>query len=213
MAHCVRRLAGSHLGSLVRGSVHRSPGQLGQAGKLRAEAEPQTHQDISETARDRCRLITTGSMDPLSIAASVAGLATGCVKIVATLYTWIDDTIAVDDNVASLCEEIKALTRVLESISSASTSVPRPVMAEIDPDGSLWAVVEATLGDINNTLAKLSQLLQEVQKSSSVFIRGFLKKPTKQIKFGLRSKEIATYKDRVQSYNTALASTLQMINV
>jgi hypothetical protein len=152
-------------------------------------------------------------MDPLSIAASAAGLATGCTKIVATLYSWIDDTIAVDENVAGLCDEIKALGRVLESISSASTSAPRPVMAEIDPDGSLWAVVKATLGDINNTLAKLSQLLNEVQKSSGVFSRGFLRKPTKQIKFGFRSKEIATYKDRVQSYNTAMTSALQMVNV
>jgi hypothetical protein len=152
-------------------------------------------------------------MDPLSIAASAAGLATGCIKIVATLYTWIDDTIAVDENVAGLCDEVKALGRVLESISSASTSAPRPVMAEIDPDGGLWAVVQATLGDINDTLAKLSQILNEVEQSSGIFSRGFLKKPAKQIKFGFRSKEIATYKDRVQSYNTAMTSALQMINV
>ncbi|KAK3293689.1 uncharacterized protein B0H64DRAFT_218475 [Chaetomium fimeti] len=152
-------------------------------------------------------------MDPLSIAASAAGLATGCTKIVSTLYTWIDDTISVDENVAGLCDEIKALGRVLASISSASSLAPRPVMVEIDPDGNLWAVVEATLGDINNTLAKLSQLLDEVQKSSRVFSRGFLRKPTKQIKFGFRSKEITTYKDRVQSYNTAVTSALQMINV
>ena len=159
------------------------------------------------------RRLRPDDMDPLSIAASAAGLATGCTKVVATLYTWIDDTIAVDENVASLCDEIKALGRVLESISGASTSAPRPVMAEIDPDGSLWAVVKATLGDINNTLTRISQLLNEVQNGSGVFSRGFLRKPTKQIKFGLRSKEIATYKDRVQSYNTAMTSALQMINV
>jgi hypothetical protein len=152
-------------------------------------------------------------MDPLSIAASAAGLATGCTKIVATFYTWIDDTISVDENIAGLCDEIKTLGRVLNSISSASTSVPRPVLAEIDPDGGLCAIVEATLGDINDILGKLSQLLDEVQSSSSVFSRGFLRKPAKQIKFGFRSKEIATYKDRVQSYNTAMTSALQMINV
>jgi hypothetical protein len=152
-------------------------------------------------------------MDPLSIAAGAAGLATGCTKVVATLYTWIDDTVAVDENVAGLCDEIRALGRVLESISSASASAPRPVVAEIDPDGSLWAAVKATLGDIEITLAKLSQLLSEVQKSSGVFSRGFLRKPTKQMKFGFRSKEIATYKDRVHSYNTAMTSALQMINV
>lgn len=152
-------------------------------------------------------------MDPLSIAASAAGLATGCTRIVATLYTWIDDTISVDENVAGLSDEIKALGRVLDSISSASALAPRPVLAEIDPDGNLWAVVTATLGDISNTLGKLSQLLGEVEKSSRVFSRGFLRKPTKQIRFGLRSKEFVTCKDRVQSYNTAMTSALQMINV
>ncbi|KAK0742931.1 hypothetical protein B0T18DRAFT_391809 [Schizothecium vesticola] len=129
-------------------------------------------------------------------------------------FMWkVDDTIAVDENVAGLCDEIKALGRVLESISSASTSAPRPVLAEIDPDGSLWAVVIATLGGIDNTLAKLSQLPKEVKKSDGAFSRGFLRKPTKQIKFGFRSKDIATCKDRVQSYNTAMTSALQMINV
>lgn len=152
-------------------------------------------------------------MDPLSIAASAAGLATGCTQIVTTLYTWIDDTIAVDENVAGLCNEVKALGRVLESISNASTSALRPVMAEIDPDGSLWAVVMATLGDIDNTLTKLDQILNDVQKSSGVFSRSFLRRPTKQIKFSFRSKEIAMHKDRVQSYNTAMTSALQMINV
>lgn len=152
-------------------------------------------------------------MDPLSIAASAAGLATGCTKIVATLYTWIDDTISVDENVAGLSDEIRALGRVLDSVSSASASAPGPVLAEIDPDGSLWAVVKATLSDINNTLRKLNQLLSEVENNSRVFSRSFLRKPTKQIKFGFRSKEIATYKNRAQSYNAAMTSALQMINM
>ena len=152
-------------------------------------------------------------MDPLSIAASAAGLATGCTKIVGTLYTWIDDTVAVDENVAGLCDEVAALGRVLNSISNASISAPRVVIVEIDPDEGLWIAVKTTLDDINSTLSKLSQLLAEVQKGSGVFSRGFLRKPTKQIKFSMRSKDIAVYRDRVKSYSTAMTSALQMINV
>jgi len=152
-------------------------------------------------------------MDPLSIAAGAAGLATGCAKIATTLYTFIDDTLEVDENVAGIYEEVRALGRILDSVSNASLSAPRVVVAEIDPDESLWITVKATLGDIKNTLDKLDQLVAKVQSSSGVFSRGFLRKPTKQIKFAMRLKDITIYKDRIKSYNTAMTSALQMINV
>ncbi|KAH7009814.1 hypothetical protein EDB80DRAFT_414451 [Ilyonectria destructans] len=153
-------------------------------------------------------------MDPLSIAASAAGLASGCAGIIGTLYTWIDDTIDVDENVSGLVEEVTALSRVLESVSNASIKARKVVVAEIDPDGNLWISVRDTLGDISSTLDKLKLLLADVQKSStSVFSRGFLRKPTKQIRFSLRLKDINNFKERIKSYNTAMASALQMINV
>lgn len=43
--------------------------------------------------------------------------------------------------------------------------------------------------------------------------RGFLRRPTKQIKFGLKTKDIAVYQQRVQSYNGAMQSALHMINL
>lgn len=152
-------------------------------------------------------------MDPLSIAAGAAGLATGCGTIVKTLYTWIDDTASVDVNVAGLCDEVTALARVLDSVSNASISAPHVAMPEIDPDGCLWITVKATLGDINSTLDKLNLLLAGVQKTSSVFSRGFLRKPSKQTKLTMRLKDITQYKDRIKAYNTAMTSALQMINV
>ena len=151
-------------------------------------------------------------MDPLSIAATAAGLATGCTKIVATLYTWIDDTVAVDDNVRGLCDEVTAMGRVLDAISNASVSAPRLVIAEIDPNGNLWITVKATLGDIKTTLDKFSQLVAEVQKSSRVFSRSFLRKPTKQIRLAMREKDIAVYRGRLKSYNIAMPSSRQMMN-
>ena len=152
-------------------------------------------------------------MDPLSIAASAAGLATGCTKIVKVLYTWVDDTIDVDENVTALCEEVAALARFLESLSKASATPPRVVIAEIDPDESLWITVKATLGDIKTTVDKLSHLLADVQNSSSIFSKGFLRKPSKQIKLSFRLKDIALYRDRIKSYSSAVITALQMINV
>ncbi|KAF4953083.1 hypothetical protein FGADI_6233 [Fusarium gaditjirri] len=151
-------------------------------------------------------------MDPLSIASGAAGLAISCATIVKTLYTWIDDTVDVDENVSNLLEEVSILSRVLDSVSNASGRVPQVVVAEIDPGNALWGSISATLDDIKNTFNKLNQLMAELEKTNR-FSRGFLRKPTKQIKFSLRSKDITLYKDRIKSYNTAMTSAFQMINV
>ncbi|KAF5674405.1 hypothetical protein FCIRC_7796 [Fusarium circinatum] len=151
-------------------------------------------------------------MDPLSIASGAAGLAISCATIAKTLYTWIDDTVDVDENVSNLLEEVSILSRVLDSVSNASGRVPQAVVAEIDPGNALWGSISATLDDINSTFNKLNQLMAELEKTN-LFSRGFLRKPTKQIKFSLRSKDITVYKDRIKSYNTAMTSAFQMINV
>ncbi|PNP82764.1 hypothetical protein FNYG_03995 [Fusarium nygamai] len=151
-------------------------------------------------------------MDPLSIASGAAGLAISCGTIVKTLYTWIEDTVEVDENVSNLFEEVSILSRVLDSVSNASGRVPQYVVAEIDPGNALWGSISATLDDIKNTFNKLNQLMAELEKTN-LFSRGFLRKPTKQIKFSLRSKDITIYKDRIKPYNTAMTSAFQMINV
>ncbi|KAH6953465.1 hypothetical protein DER45DRAFT_575916 [Fusarium avenaceum] len=151
-------------------------------------------------------------MDPLSIATGAAGLAISCATIVKTLYTWIDDTIDVDENVSNLFEEISSLSRALESIRSASVRAPQAILAEIDPGNGLWSTIGATFIDMKTTFNRLNQLMAELEKTS-FFSRGFLRKPTKQIRFSLRSKDISTHRDRIKSYNTAMISALQMINV
>lgn len=151
-------------------------------------------------------------MDPLSIASGAAGLAISCATIVKTLYTWIDDTVDVDENVSNLLEEVTILSRVLDSVSNASGRVPQAIVAEIDPGNALWGSISATLDDIQNTFDKLKQLMAELEKTNRLS-RGFLRKPTKQIKFSLRSKDITIYKDRIKSYNTAMTSAFQMLNM
>ncbi|KLO82654.1 uncharacterized protein LW93_9858 [Fusarium fujikuroi] len=151
-------------------------------------------------------------MDPLSIASGAAGLAISCATIVKTLYTWIDDTVDVDENVSHLLEEVSILSRVLDSVSNASGRVPQAIVAEIDPGNALWSSISATFDDIQNTFDKLKQLMAELEKTNR-FSRGFLRKPTKQIRFSLRSKDITIYKDRIKSYNTAMTSAFQMLNI
>lgn len=151
-------------------------------------------------------------MDPFSIATGSASLVVLCVQVSATLYTWIDDTRQVDTNVAALCEEILALSRVLDAISKTWKRNPQITSVHSDPDGTLWVSVKASIDDCKATLEKMSRMVDDVQKGGA-FGRGFIRRTTKQIKFTLKAKDISVYKQRVQSYNSAMQSALHMINL
>src|SRR5436190_9195208 len=47
-------------------------------------------------------------MDPLSIAASCAGVATICLRVSGVLYAFVDDAKNVDTNIRGFCDEILA---------------------------------------------------------------------------------------------------------
>ena len=152
------------------------------------------------------------TMDPLSIATGSAGLVVLCVRISTILYNWIRDTSEVDSNVSGLCEEIVSLSRTLDAISTSWRQNRLVAAAQVDPDGNLWASVGASLNDCKTTLEALDDKLNSVRKTGFLG-KGFLRKPTKQVKFNLKMNDIVTYRQRFQSYNTAMASALQMINV
>ncbi|KAH8591765.1 hypothetical protein B0O99DRAFT_518852 [Bisporella sp. PMI_857] len=105
-------------------------------------------------------------MDPLSIAAGSASLAVLCVKVSATLYTWVEDTRQVDSSVTGVCDEILALSRVLDAISKSWKRNPQIASAQIDPDGTLWSSVRGSLDDCRATLEKLGATLEDSYNSA-----------------------------------------------
>lgn len=84
--------------------------------------------------------------------------------------------------------------------------------AETNNNGNLWASVKASINDCKITLAKLDSKLDEVQ-TGGFLGRGFLRKPTKLVKLNMKMKDIVLFKQQVHSYNNAMQSALQMINV
>jgi hypothetical protein len=172
-------------------------------------------------------------MDPLSIAAGAAGLVGTCVKVLlhsltlrmvavsartnclqisASLYTFIDDTRNVDSNITGLCDEILGLSRVLDAISKSWSQSPLIALAQADPDGNLWISVKTSIDECKRTLEKLDRELNNVQKDS-LFGKGFMRRPTKQLKLNMKMKDIHLYRQQVQSYSGGMQSALQMINV
>ena len=131
------------------------------------------------------------------------------------LYTWIDDTIEVDLTVAGLYEEVKTLSSVLESVAKAANQIASSLgTAGVEPDGDLWGLVKTLLDDIKSTLSRLAGLLGEVQKvGGSALTRGVLRRPVKLMRLKLKLKELTAFRERIRSYNAAMNSALQMINV
>lgn len=129
----------------------------------------------------------------------------------ASIYTFVDDARNVDSNVNDLLQELLGLSRVLEAISQSWTQNPI-IATQAHSDGNLWSSVRASLDDCKSTLAKLDKKLDDIQKSSFLG-RGFFRKPTKLIKLNMNMKDILVFKQQIHSYNGAMQSALQMINV
>jgi hypothetical protein len=132
--------------------------------------------------------------------------------VAGVIFTFVDDTRMVDSSVSNLLHEILGLSRVSEAISQTWTQYPKIVAAEAGNNGNLWASVKATIDDCKSTLGKLDTKLDEVQ-NGGFFGRGFLRKPTKLVKLNMKMKDILLFKQQVHSYNNAMQSALQMINV
>jgi hypothetical protein len=151
-------------------------------------------------------------MDPLSIAASCAGLATACLQISGFLYTFVDDSKNVDTIISGFCEEIVALSRILDSISKSLKENRLIAAAQTDPNGELWSSLKTTFDDCQATLDDLDKTLKEVNRPA-IFGISILRRPTKQVMLNLKMKDIGLFRQRIQYYNGAMQLPLQMINL
>ena len=151
-------------------------------------------------------------MDPLSIAASSAALATVCLKVSGFLYTFVDETKNVDTNINEFCEEIVALSRILDSISKSLKETRLIATSQMDPNGDLWISLRMTLNDCRATLGRLDETLKGVNRPAAFGI-SILRRPTKQVMLSLKMKDIGIFRQRIQYYNGAMQLPLQMINL
>jgi hypothetical protein len=151
-------------------------------------------------------------MDPLSIAATSAGLAVSCGKISALLYIWIEETRNVDTAVSDFHEETVALSRTLDAMSKNLKQSNTAVAATSGTNDELWVSLNATLEDCENTLIKLDRKLEEVNAPPVAGLT-LLRRPIKLLRLNLRMKDVAVFRERIQHYNVAMQLPLQMIGV
>ena len=132
-------------------------------------------------------------------------------QISGLIYTFIDDARQIDSTMNDLLQEILGLSRVSKAVSGAWKDNPMIATAQVQSEGDLWGSVKSSLDDCEDTLRKLEKKLNEIQKSFKKW--GILKKPAKLIKLNMEMKDILLYKQQVHSYNNAMQSALQMINM
>ncbi|KAF3081849.1 hypothetical protein TWF594_001333 [Orbilia oligospora] len=154
-------------------------------------------------------------MDPLSIAASVAGLLSLCIQIGQTVSTLADALENVDNTISSFRGEISALSGVLKSISTAFSDPKRHRILEEASHGTghlgqYWQGVVVSLDHCGATLNKMNFVLDGIQTSRRTRIfRSF----GKHLKLTSEEGVLTLYRQEVQSHTANLQISLQMISV
>ncbi|KAF3910199.1 hypothetical protein ABW21_db0201795 [Orbilia brochopaga] len=154
-------------------------------------------------------------MDPLSIAASVAGLLSLCIQVGQTVTTLADALANVDNTISSFRGEIDGLAGVLAAIGASFSDPTRHRILEAASNGTghigqYWKGVNVALTHCHATLRKMAGVLDGVQTSRRTRIfRSF----GKHLKLSSEEGVLTLYRQEVQSHTANLQISLQMISV
>lgn len=152
-------------------------------------------------------------MDPLSVAASSAGLLGLCIHLSKTISGFIQGSRQVDISLQALQSEIDGLREVLTCIE---TSFKDPQYADAALKATTgheklhWKSVETSMINCESTLTDLIKVLDRVKKGNSFAI---LNRAIKQIKLSINTSEISAYKQLIQHYKETMQLSLQIITV
>jgi hypothetical protein len=108
--------------------------------------------------------------------------------------------------------EIESLSHVLRSIN---TSFSDPSLAKValnahtGHEAQHWENVRQSMRDCKETLERLEQVLEKVNKGDS----GFLWRPKKTIKLNMKMETIALLKQEIAAYRQTMQLSLQLITV
>jgi ankyrin repeat protein len=144
-------------------------------------------------------------MDPLSIASASGSVALVCIRLSKQIYTWVNQTKDVDEEVESFATEVVAYSRVLSAIDQ---NLRRPAIAEAvrTREGDFWSHVKRSLDDCSETLALLEKVLSKLGGASN----NPFAKVAKNVKLGVAYEKITTLRRQISTYNSTMQLALQM---
>ncbi|KAM0431300.1 hypothetical protein ACHAPT_005273 [Fusarium lateritium] len=142
-------------------------------------------------------------MDPLSITTGVLALLGVCYNVGTGLKQLYDDIEAVDETVAAIIEDVKALTKVLNTMKTSFDSVGGPLTGHV---GAHWENIYCSLKDGNEALDGLYKVVQEVSRETS-----FLSGTRKQMRLKAAEGKIGIFRKQIQSFRDTLQLSMQAL--
>ncbi|RSM08981.1 hypothetical protein CEP52_004389 [Fusarium oligoseptatum] len=126
-----------------------------------------------------------------------------CYNVGTGLKKLYDDIEAVDETVVAIIEDVKALTKVLNTMKTSFDSVAGPLTGHV---GAHWENIYCSLKDGNEALKGLYQVVQEVSRETSVLsgTRKQMRLKSAEGKIGLFRKQIQSFRDTLQLSMQAL---------
>jgi hypothetical protein len=146
-------------------------------------------------------------MDPLSITTGVLGLLGTCINVGLALKDFYDGASFADTKVKGLLSEVESFTQVLRLMKDTFEQEQIQTSFQITGHiGTHWKTLSTSIQDSQNTLSKLQETLERVNKSVSV-----LNGSRKLLRLKGASEEIGNYQLQIRSYRDTLQLSLQTV--
>lgn|SRR5271156_4411948 len=146
-------------------------------------------------------------VEPLSITTGVLSLLGVCFNVGVELKRFRDGVAVVNTTVDGLLHDVSGLEQVLESMKETFDQANNPHHSQATGHiGNHWKNLSRSLQDGQNTLIRLQELLEGVNKSVTL-----LDGPRRQLRFNSAAEQIVAFRQQIQSYRDALQLSLQTI--
>jgi hypothetical protein len=121
------------------------------------------------------------------------------------MYTWVNQTKDIDEEVQSFAMEVAAYSRVLSAIDQ---NLRRPAIAEAvrTSEGDFWSHVKRSLDDCSETLALLEKVIDKLGGTTS----NPFAKVAKNVKLGAVTERITTLRRQINTYTWTMQLALQI---
>jgi len=149
-------------------------------------------------------------MDPLSAGATAIAVAT---QVSTTLYTFVQDAKCIDESLASFLAETNNLKRSITAVEGSLQGLVLPLSQASNDEQmhELCSSVDDSLQDCGKTCEELNSVLLGIRGNSHS--QNPLRQPLKAVRLNMNSDNIVRLRDQINSHNSALQLSLQMINV
>jgi hypothetical protein len=146
-------------------------------------------------------------VEPLSIISGVAGLLSACVKLGFDLKQFHDGAVLANAAVKGLMTDVEGFVNVL-NLMKATLEQPN-VQSSLHSSGHIgnhWSNISKSIEDAGDTLARLEDTLEKVNKSVK-----FLDGARKHLRLKSASEEIAVFHVEIRSYRDTLQLSMQTV--